>query len=291
MVAVVGADNGTLPAKAVPFEALENIGAPLVEAARTDPDSPAIIAYTSGTTAAPKGVIHTHNTICAEANQLGGMNAGGDRPSLTGTPVGHFMGMQGGLQLPLRNGQPVPLIDVWNPARVLAIVAKHGLTAGSGSAYFLGSLLDHPDLTDDHMRHIRHVGLGGASIPAAFTEKATAAGVSVVRMYGSTEHPSITGSRHEDDARSRLHTDGRPLAGVEIKLLDDAGEPVSTGQPGEVWSRGPDLSVGYTDPALTAAFFDADGWYRTEDVGVLDATGRLTITELTTSPAPQPEKS
>src|SRR6185295_17509021 len=62
-------------------------------------------------------------------------------------------------------------------------------------------------------------------------------------------------------------------------LLDPDGEPVAAGEPGEIWSRGPDLCVGYTDPALTAAAFDADGWYRTGDLGVLDADGFLTITD------------
>ena len=98
-------------------------------------------------------------------------------------------------------------------------------------------------------------------------------------MYGSTEHPSITGSYHTDPERQRLATDGRPLAGVEIRLLDDVGRPVPDGQPGEIWSRGPDCCMGYTDPALTAALFDDDGWYRTEDVGVLDDAGFLTITD------------
>jgi acyl-CoA synthetase len=278
LVAVVNAGAGPLPADTIAFEALQD-GPALNGPVATDPDGPALVAYTSGTTAQPKGVIHSHNTICAESDQLGDMDAGGGMPSLTGAPVGHFMGMQGALQIPVLRGDPVNLIDAWDPGRALAIVLKHGLAAGSGSAYFLGSLLDHPDLTEEHMRYLRYVGLGGASIPSAFSEKATAAGVSVVRMYGSTEHPSITGSRHADDRRSRLYTDGRPLAGVELKLLDDHGSAVSPGRPGEIWSRGPDLCLGYTDPALTASVFDSDGWYRTEDVGVLDATGCLTITD------------
>ncbi|OAA27914.1 acyl-CoA synthetase (AMP-forming)/AMP-acid ligase II [Frankia sp. EI5c] len=274
----VGAGGGPLPAGAVPFEELER-GPSLARPAVPSPDSPVLIAYTSGTTADPKGVIHSHETLGAEVRQLGGTEANGGLPSLVGTPVGHFMGMIGSLLIPVLRGAPVNLIDVWDPARVLATMLSHHLTAGSGATYFLTSLLDHPDLTDEHLRYLRFAGLGGATVPTAVTAKAKAAGVSVVRMYGSTEHPSVTGSRHEDDERQRLRTDGRPLDGVELRLLDDDGRPVAPGQPGEIWTRGPDCCVGYTDPELTRAAFDADGWYRTEDIGVLDRDGRLTITD------------
>ena len=69
------------------------------------------------------------------------------------------------------------------------------------------------------------------------------------------------------------------MTGVEIRLLDDDGAPVAPGEAGEIWSRGPDLCLGYTDPALTAEAFDDDGWYRSGDMGVLDADGFLTITD------------
>ena len=69
------------------------------------------------------------------------------------------------------------------------------------------------------------------------------------------------------------------MPGVEIRLCDDDGAPVPTGVPGEIWSRGPDLCAGYTDAALTARAFDDEGWYRTGDMGVLDADGFLTITD------------
>ncbi len=278
VVAVVGAGDAALPANAIAFETLED-ARPLAEITTADPNAPALVAYTSGTTADPKGVVHSHQTLGAEVRQLGDMEAGGGLPSLTGTPVGHFMGMLGALLIPILRGQPVNLIDVWDPARVLATMLEFQLSAGSGATYFLTSLLDHPDLTPEHLRYLRYVGLGGAAVPPAVTERAFSAGVSVVRMYGSTEHPSITGSRHEDGEHARLRTDGRPLAGVEIKLLDEDGQLVAEGQPGEIWSRGPDCCLGYTEPALTAAFFDAAGWYRTEDVGILDEAGCLTITD------------
>ena len=91
----------------------------------------------------------------------------------------------------------------------------------------------------------------------------------VFRSYGSTEHPSITGCLIDEPESKRLTTDGHALPGVEMRLDAD----------GQILSRGPDCFVGYTDPDLTAAVFDDDGWYHTGDVGVLDDDGYLTITD------------
>jgi acyl-CoA synthetase (AMP-forming)/AMP-acid ligase II len=151
--------------------------------------------------------------------------------------------------------------------------------AGTGASVFLASLLDHPGFTPDHARRIRRVGLGGAPVPIALAERAAAHGIVLLRAYGSTEHPSVTGSSFDDPADKRHRTDGRALTGVELRLVDDDGGDVDVGQAGEIWSRGPDLCAGYTDAALTASAFDADGWYRSGDMGVLDADGFLTITD------------
>ena len=277
-VAVVGAD-GPLPEGLLAFDELEASGRPLTARREVPATDAAVIAYTSGTTADPKGVVHTHRTIGAEVRQLGSMHAAGGRHTLTGAPVGHAMGMLGALLIPVLKGDPVHLADVWDPPHLLALMIEFRLACGSGATYFLTSLLDHPDRTDEHLELMHFIGLGGSTVPLSVAERATAQGLSLVRMYGSTEHPSITGSYHTDPEGQRLATDGRPLAGVEIRLLDDLGRPVADGQPGEIWSRGPDCCMGYTDPALTAALFDADGWYRTEDVGVLDDSGFLTITD------------
>src|SRR5262249_1742299 len=91
------------------------------------------------------------------------------------------------------------------------------------------------------------------------------------------EHPSVTGGRFDDPPEKRHATDGPPMAGVEIRLLDDDGRPVPAGRAGEIWSRGPDLCLGYSDPALAADAFDAHGWYRSPDMGVVDDDGCLTI--------------
>jgi acyl-CoA synthetase (AMP-forming)/AMP-acid ligase II len=259
---------GDLPAAAEPFAAALD-AAPLSEPRTVDPSSPTIIAFTSGTTRDPKGVVHSHRTILCETRQLDWMYPVGGPPQITGTPVGHFMGMVNALLIPLLRDSPVHLLDVWDPGEVLRLMAAHQLGVSGGATYFLTSLLDHPDCTPEHVRLIPFMGLGGSPIPAPVAERAARLGISLYRAYGSTEHPSITTSLVDEPAAKRLLTDGHVLPGVELRLDDD----------GEIISRGPDLCLGYTDPELTAKAFDDEGWYRTGDVGVLDAEGYLTITD------------
>jgi acyl-CoA synthetase (AMP-forming)/AMP-acid ligase II len=274
-VVVIG--GGARPGE-LEFESLLS-ARPLAELPHVAPGDPAVIAFTSGTTADPKGVIHPSYSLVFETLQLAAVNPMRSRAGLTGAPISHVMGMLGGALLPLVHGHAIHLIDVWNPQRVLEIMLQADVGSGGGSTYFLTSLLDAPGFGPEHIERMRSVGLGGAPVPAAVSDRAESLGIAVTRAYGSTEHPSITGSASSAPAEKRKYTDGRPLAGVELRLVDDDGHPVPVGEPGEILSRGPELFWGYTDPAFTEAVLDADGWYRTEDVGVLDADGYLAITD------------
>jgi acyl-CoA synthetase (AMP-forming)/AMP-acid ligase II len=257
-----------LPPAATAFARLLD-GQPLPGPAAADPDAPALVGFTSGTTRDPKGVVHSHRSLGCESRQLEAMYPTGGPPLITGAPVGHFIGMLNAFLVPLLRSHPVNLVDVWDPGTVLRLMRDEGLGMGGGATYFLTSLLDHPDFGPEHLALMPFAGLGGSTVPVAVTERATRLGITVFRSYGSTEHPSITGCHVDDPEDKRLTTDGRPLAGVEIRLEPD----------GEIVSRGPDCCLGYTDADLTAAAFDAEGWYRTGDVGVLDAEGYLTITD------------
>lgn len=277
VVVVRSAEGAALPAGARSFEALADAPALLAPLA-VDPDWPAVVGYTSGTTAAPKGVIHTHRTLVCEVRQLAGTMPPSDRATLVGAPVAHAIGMLGGLLLPPYHGRAIHLIDAWEPQVVLDAMVKADLTSGNGSTYFLTSLLDAPGFGPEHAERMPWAGLGGSPVPVAVSERAERLGISVTRNYGSTEHPSTTGSRADEPAVKRHRTDGHPLPGVELRLVDPEGRAAGVGEPAEIWSRGPDLCAGYTDPALNEAF-DAQGWYRTGDVGILDPEGYLTITD------------
>jgi acyl-CoA synthetase len=250
------------------FDALVDIE-PMTGTLAADPASPALIAFTSGTTSNPKGVIHSHQTLACETRQLLGNYAPDRGRQLTALPVGHFIGMLGAFLIPVIDGTPIDLCDVWDPDRAIALMESDGVSFGGGPPYFVTSLLDHPRFTEDHLRHLKYIGLGGSTVPAAVTRRLADLGIVVTRSYGSTEHPSITGSHFTAPEDKRLYTDGNPRPGVEIRLTDD----------GEILSRGPDLCLGYTDPTLTAGAFDSDGWYHTGDIGVIDDDGYLTLTD------------
>ena len=241
---------------------------PLTGVLHTDAAGPALIAFTSGTTRDPKGVVHSHQTLGFETRQLAGLYAPDRPPQLTAAPVGHFIGMLDAFLIPVLERRAVNLLDAWDTTKVLALMESPGLSIGGGAPYYVTSLLDHPDFTPQHLSVLRYAGLGGSSVPAAVTERLEALGITVFRSYGSTEHPSLTGCRYDDAEAKRLYTDGKAMQGVEVRLADD----------GEILSRGPDLCLGYTDAALTERVFDQDGWYHTGDLGALDEDGYLTIT-------------
>ena len=265
---VAGSSTGALPRPARRFASVLD-EPPRFAPSSVDPDAPAIVAFTSGTTRDPKGVVHSQRTIAFETGQLEYMYPRGGPPDLTGAPVGHFIGMLNAFLVPLLRPRPVHLIDVWDPGTVLRTMLDERVGVSGGATYFLSSLLDHPDFSPDHLALIPFAGLGGSTVPVAVTERAGGLGIDVFRSYGSTEHPSITGCLLSEPERKRQTTDGRPLPGVELELSEE----------GEILSRGPDCCIGYTDPELTARAFDADGWYHTGDVGVLDDEGYLTITD------------
>jgi acyl-CoA synthetase len=115
--------------------------------------------------------------------------------------------------------------------------------------------------------------------PPAVSDRAEALGIDIFRSYGSTEHPSITGSWGEAPAAKRKYTDGRPLPAIDIRLVDDDGRDVTAGTPREILSRGPDMFLGYTDSSLTSEAIDAEGWFATGDIGQADEDGYITIVD------------
>ncbi|MGC4963258.1 AMP-binding protein [Gordonia sp. DT101] len=242
---------------------------PMADVLAVDPSTCALIAFTSGTTTNPKGVLHSHHSLVHETRQLSAMYPDDRGRQLTAAPVGHFIGMINAFLIPVLDGTDVNLTDVWEPGEALRLMRAENVTVGGGATYYMTSLIDHPDFTEADVPHMKYAGLGGSSVPAAITTRLAALGITVFRSYGSTEHPSITGSHPSAAEDKRLYTDGRPLPGVEIRLGED----------GEILSRGPDLCMGYTDADLTARMFDDDGWYHTGDIGVLDEDGYLSITD------------
>jgi acyl-CoA synthetase (AMP-forming)/AMP-acid ligase II len=123
------------------------------------------------------------------------------------------------------------------------------------------------------------MSVGAASVPSALMERAEKHGCPGTRTYGSTEHPTISGALPSDPFEKRATTDGRLLAGVQVRLIDDEGRTVGTDIPGEIVSMGPELFKGYLDPTHNEAAFADDGWFHTGDIGQLDADGYLRIVD------------
>lgn len=244
-----------------------------------DADSLLLLMYTSGTTAAPKGVLHTHDTLGAEILSLARVHAlgPGDR-GLVPSPLTHVSGVIHGILVPAILGTAAVLMDQWEPAEARRRIATEGVTYMAGAPTFLRDLIAAERVDD--LASLRLFSCGGAAVPADLVREARRRlpGCLAKRVYGSTEFPTITTTDAADAVTHGIDTEGRAIAPAEVRIA--AGEPpraLTAGEEGEVQARGPECFVGYSDPTLNAGAFTTDGWYRTGDLGVIDSRGYLRI--------------
>jgi len=245
------------------------------------PDEPHILAYTSGTTSDPKGVVHSHNSLLAECRQTKACSGGDERDVfLCPNPIGHIAGIFSALIAPFVYGySKLVLMDGWDPKWALELIQEHRVTRTGGATFFAMTLVNAPEFNDFDTSSLRLFGLGGAGVPPSIVQQLHSLGWGSSRSYGCTEHPSITMGTLTDPPNKCAFTDGKPQPGVEVRLVDDDGKDVAPGAEGEVISRGPDQFLGYMDPGMDAETFDDEGWFHTGDIGRLDDDGYLVITD------------
>jgi len=246
-----------------------------------DPDAVKLRLYTSGTTGAPKAVLHSHNTLnrvaLVSAAQTG---AGHDDITLMPSPVTHISGYSGALEKPFVTGARVVLMDRWDAARAVELIETHGVTSTVAATPFLKELCDEARLAGRALPTFRRFACGGAAVPAELVLAANAALAHpcAARVYGSSEVPLVTQpfdpATHGEQAAK---TDGR-LVDYEVLIVDDAGTPCPDGGEGEILARGPSMFLGYADADQTAQALTADGFFRTGDLGTLAADGAICIT-------------
>jgi cyclohexanecarboxylate-CoA ligase len=235
--------------------------------------------YTSGTTADPKGVLHTASTLGAvlHAHALVFPASPGD-VGLLQFPLTHIGGVVLFVTLPLRTGGSVVLMEAFDPALALDLIERHRVTSAGGPPAVLQAMLAADNWSPDKVRSVRTSGSGAADVsPQLIRQVRERLAPFAYRSYGLTECPMFSSGRPGDPEDKLDQTDGRPVPGATARVVDEADRPVAAGVEGEVLVQAPQLCAGYLDPALNTAF-TADGFFRTGDLAVMDAGGYLRIT-------------
>jgi acyl-CoA synthetase (AMP-forming)/AMP-acid ligase II len=252
---------------------------PLPPSAR-GPHDVSMLFYTSGTTADPKGVLHTPSTLGSIIRfQAALHHPSADDRSLLQFPLTHIGGIVMFVMLPIAHGSSTVFMDGFDPELAVDLIERHHVTSAGGPPAILQAMFAAPNFSPAKVRSVRTSGAGAADVsPELMREtKERFDGALVHRSYGMTECPMFTSGARGDPEEKRFATDGRPVPGGIARLVDPAGHPVGADVEGELEIYGPQLCVGYLDPALNAAF-TPDGFLRTGDLAVIDEAGYLRIT-------------
>jgi acyl-CoA synthetase (AMP-forming)/AMP-acid ligase II len=244
-------------------------------------DDPSDIVFTSGTTGNPKGVVMTHGqTLRGYLDWCDWVDLRpGDR-YLIANPFFHIFGYKAGVLASLMRGATILPVAVFDAGAVLELVERERVSVLPGPPTLYYSLLDDPDRATRDISTLRVSTIGAADIPGELVTRMRAElpFERILTGYGLTEAGTVTGARPDDDFEHVVSTVGVPLAGFEVRTVDEGGTETAAGEPGEVVVRGETVMRQYLDdPDATAAAIDADGWLHTGDLGAFDPDGYLRI--------------
>jgi cyclohexanecarboxylate-CoA ligase len=223
--------------------------------------------------------MHTANTLMSNilpyARRLG---LGQQDVVLMASPMAHQTGFMYGLMMPVMLQTTAVLQDIWEPKRAVRAIAEEGVTFTMASTPFLSDLADAVASGAGDVASLRIFLAAGAPIPRALVERAgQALGANVVSAWGMTENGAVTTTRLDDAEAKTIGTDGCPLEGVEIRVVDAANRPLPAGEEGMLKVRCCSNFAGYLK---RPEWFnhDAEGWFDTGDLARIDAEGYVRIT-------------
>ncbi|MEU9112013.1 AMP-binding protein [Streptomyces sp. NPDC048483] len=244
------------------------------------------IYYTSGTTSSPKGVEHTDASLIAGGVGLAtALGMSKDDIGSIAFPYAHIAGPDYVIAM-LVSGFPAVVLETFEAGRAAAVYRRRGVTMAGGSTAFYQAFLEEsrryrgqsPD-AERLIPSLRLLSGGGAPLPPElYTEAGRELDCAIVHGYGMTECPMIAMGTPYDSDEQLARTVGRPVSGARVRMVRADGGEAGVGEPGEVTVKGTMVFRRYTDPALTAEAFDADGYFHTGDLGHLRPDGHLVLT-------------
>jgi acyl-CoA synthetase (AMP-forming)/AMP-acid ligase II len=176
------------------------------------------------------------------------------------------------------SGSRTVFLEKWDPRRAVEVIRDFRVTSTAGAPTHLHSILEL-GCSNGELATLQEFLVGAAPVTEELGARAVGAGIATFRSYGSTEHPTVSGVHTDEPRWARLRTDGRPMPGSVVRIVAADVSEAPTDTDGEVVVRGPEQFVGYRDAQLDDEAFTDDGWFRTGDLGRLDADGRLIITD------------
>jgi acyl-CoA synthetase (AMP-forming)/AMP-acid ligase II len=252
--------------------------------AALSPDDTGDVIFTSGTTGRPKGVVTTHLQTLRVFDtwaEVVGLREG-DRYLIV-NPFFHTFGYKAGIIACLLRGATMVPQAVFDVPTVLDLIERERITVLPGPPTLYQSILDAPDRGGRDISSLRLIVTGAAVVPVVLIERLRdeLEVETILTAYGLTESTgTVSMCRQGDDAETIATTSGRAIPDTEVRIVDEAGVEVATGEPGEVVVRGYNVMQGYfEDPAATAEAIDPDGWLHTGDIGVMDVAGNVKITD------------
>jgi cyclohexanecarboxylate-CoA ligase len=245
---------------------------------RPGPDDITQLIYTSGTTGEPKGVMHSANTLMANivpyAERLALRQ---DDVVLMASPMAHQTGFMYGLMMPIMLRASVVLQDQWEPKKAIELIRTESVSFTMASTPFLTDLTKNVQESGTTVPSLKTFLCAGAPIPGPLVEQARKVlGTKIVSAWGMTENGAVTLIKLDDDDQLACSTDGCPLPGVEVKVVDLDGQAIPAGEVGKLLVRACSNFGGYLNrPQLNAT--DTQGWFDTGDLATMDANGYIRI--------------